>query len=132
RGARGDLERALALEGPQVLLGRVHRAEAHALGDFRAGRRKTGHFGQLADQPQDFALAFGQRFAHAPLRATVPLSSAGIISSIEKRANQRFSGSISSGTSLRALLTARLTRRIAIALSGQGARRPSLPASQPA
>ncbi len=60
-----DLQGALFLQGPQVLLGRVHRAKAHLLGDFRARGRKARGLGQLADQLQDLALSFGQRFSRS-------------------------------------------------------------------
>ena len=56
RGSGRDFDRALFLQRAQVLLGGVHRAKAHALGDLGAGRRKTRDLGQLPDEAQDLRL----------------------------------------------------------------------------
>jgi hypothetical protein len=45
-----------------MLLGCVHRAKAHALGDLGPGGRKARDFGQLADELQDLGLPVGQGF----------------------------------------------------------------------
>jgi hypothetical protein len=56
RGARGDVDGAFSLQRAQVLFGGIDRAEAHALGDLGARRRKARHLGQLADQLENFRL----------------------------------------------------------------------------
>src|SRR2546425_13102646 len=66
RGSRGNLDRALFLEGAQMLLGGVDRAKAHPRRDLGARRRIARYLGQLAHQAQDLALSSRQFFHTGP------------------------------------------------------------------
>ena len=60
RGARPQVEDALALQGSQVILGSVGRLEAERLGDFGAGGRHALLVHGVLDETQDLSLARGE------------------------------------------------------------------------
>ena len=62
--AGGELDRALPLQHPQVLLGGVGRAVIERLGDLDPGRREAGLLDRLADEVEDFLLLGGELFDH--------------------------------------------------------------------
>src|SRR5690606_2476569 len=60
RRAGQELDRPLALERAQMLLGRIDRPELQPLSDLGPGRRHAGRVDRLLDQIQNLPLARGE------------------------------------------------------------------------